>query len=325
MAEMDEAGRKRLSRRLLGSCAIFLIFAAGAWFVVAHFLSAVADPPRDFFAWPATFFLALGAFSFWGLLTGGGNSSHSLKALIRRAESGGSVTDGEPILCSGTVRAEREVLHAPISGTPCVAYFYVMYYWGRQFGATRQVQRVPVYWGTASVPFAVEGVMERRRILAVPRLEIAPKLLESDDARRAARAWVESTSFKDEANATLGSVKAAFTISGEMLTDDDGATRHDWRLAGVSRDVSDLNLEEIVVPVGGQAAVCGTWSESRGAIVSGDGLNGVLGVAVSLGGPASMPDDAVANKGIVTYLVTATGLTLIGAGLVWLARHLFAH
>jgi len=314
--------RAKLGRRLLSSCLIFLVFAAAAWFGIGRFLTAVPDPPRNVFAALASFFLALGGFSFWGLLTGGGSSPHTRSALIRRAESGGPVEDGQPIISSGVVRAEGDALTAPLSGTPCVAYFYRMYYWGESFRSNRPVQ-VVVYWGLASRPFALDGTRESRRVAAVPRLQIEPTPLTGEMARNAARSWIDSTTFAAEENAVLSSIGAAFSIAGEMLSDEDGATRRDWRLASVNRDVSKLLFEEVVVPVGQQAAVCGTWSRTRNAIVSGDGLKGVLGVTVSKGGPQSIPEDAVANKSMLTYLVTATMLTLVGLGIVWIALRFF--
>lgn len=194
----------------------------------------------------------------------------------------------------------------------------------RSLRRSRRRVRNIVYWGLASRPFVLEGTTERRRVVAVPRLRIEPAVLEGAWAHDAARAWIESTSFAAEGSAALTSVGTAFDIAREMLTDEDGATRRDWRLAGVNRSVSELILEEMVVPVGQQAAACGTWSRLREAIVAGDGLNGVLGVTVSLGGPQSIPDDAVANKSMLTYVVTASMLTLAGVGVAWIALRFFA-
>ena len=314
--------RRKLGRRLFSSCLVFLVFAALAWFGITRLLAAVPDPPRNIFVGVTTFFVALGAFSFWGLLTGGGNSQHSRKALIRRSESGGMPADGEPIISSGIVRAEGEPLTAPISGTPCVAYFYRMYYWKDSLTSSGQIQ-VVVYCGLASRPFALDGRTKVCRVAAAPRLQAEPAVLTGEAARRAARSWVDSTTFIAQENAVLSSVATAFNIAGEMLSDEDGATRRDWRLAGVNRDVDQLILEEMVVPVGQQAAVCGTWSQTRNAIVSGDGLNGVLGVTVSSGGPESIPEDAVANKSMLTYIVTASVLTLVGLGIAWVALRIF--
>jgi hypothetical protein len=314
--------RRKLGRRLWGSCLVFVVFAAIAWFAVSRFLIDVADPPRTAFAALSSFFLALGAFSFWGLATGGGNTTHSRKALIQRAESGGLPEDGQPVISSGVVRAEGKALTAPISRTPCVAYFYRMFYWAESLTSSGRVQ-VVVYWGLASEPFALEGSRERRRVAAVPRLAIEATTLTDAMEREAARNWVASTTFSDEENGNLGKVATAFSIAGEMFSDEDGATRRDWRLAGANRDLSRLELEEMVVPIGAQAAACGTWSQSRNAIVAGDGLNGVLGVTVSSGGPESIPEDAVANKSMLTYVVTATALTLVGLGIAWVALRFF--
>ena len=314
--------RVKLGRRLWRSCLVFLVFAAAAWFAISRYLTAVPDPPRNVFAALASFFLALGAFSFWGLLTGGGNSPHTRDALIRRAESGGPVEDGEPIISSGVVRAEGDPLTAPISGTPCVAYFYRMYYWAESRRSNRQVP-VVVYWGLASRPFALDGAHEHRRVAAVPRLQMEPTVLTGETARNAARSWIDSTTFHPQENAVLSSIGAAFSVAGEMLSDEDGATRRDWHLTSGNRDVSKLFFDEVVVPVGQQAAVCGTWSRARNAIVSGDGLKGILGVTVSKGGPQSVPEDAVANKSMLTYIATATMLTLVGLGIAWVALRFF--
>lgn len=319
MAGVD---RTRLKGQLLRSCLIFVVFAIASWFVMTRLLAGVREPPRNAFTALAAFFLALGAFSFWGLLTGGGRTQHSRKALLQRFRDGGPVADGDPIISSGVVRSEGGVLKAPLSGTPCVAYFYRMYYWAETLRRGRPVQ-MPVYWGVASLPFALEGPRERRHVRAAPRLQNKPVPLEGEATRSAARSWIASTSFTAEDNAVLGSVASAFTILGEMLTDEDGATRRDWRLAGSNRNPSDLLFEEMTVPVGQQAAVCGTWSQTRNAIVAGDGLNGVLGVTVSPGGPESIAEDAVANKSMLTYLVTATLLTAAGLGIAWVAERLF--
>jgi hypothetical protein len=322
MLSMAGPDRRKLGRRLFGSCLVFLVFAAVAWFAVSRFLTAVPDPPRTPFAALSSFFLALGAFSFWGLATGGGKSTHSRKALIRRAESGGTPEDGQPIISSGIVRPEGRTLTAPISGTPCVAYFYRMYYLAESRTTSGRVP-VVVYWGLASQPFSLQSSREHRRVTAVPRLQIPSTELPDEMMRQAARNWVASTTFSEEENGNLGVVATAFSIADEMFSDEDGATRRDWCQAGANRDMSRLLFEETVVPVGAEAAACGTWSQARNAIVSGDGLNGVLGVTVSLGGPQSIPEDAVANKGMLTYLVTATGLTLVGLGIAWVALRFF--
>jgi hypothetical protein len=315
--------RRKLGRRLYVSCLVFLVFAAAAWFALDRFLGNVSDPPRTPLAALSSFFLALGAFSFWGLATGGGNSPHTREALIRRAQSGGAPGDGEPVISSGVVRAEGDALLSPLSGTPCVAYFYRMYYWADSRTSRGRVQIV-LYWGLASRPFSLDGAREHRRVAAVPRLAIAADALDGAEARAAARSWIASTTFAEEENATAGAIGSAITIAGEMFSDEDGSTRRDWRRAGASRDVSQLFLEETVVPVGAEAAACGTWSVARNAIVSGDGLNGVLGVTVSRGGPQSIPENAVANKSMLTYLVTATALTLVGLGIAWVALRFFS-
>ena len=75
--------------------------------------------------------------------------------------------------------------------------------------------------------------------------------------------------------------------------------------------------------MGVEATVVGTWSDSRGAVVASDGLNGAIGVTVTLGGAESVPFDIVTNRSTLSYFTTATVLTAIGAGIILFARHFF--
>ena len=60
--------------------------------------------------------------------------------VLQRSESAQPPADGEAVLVTGRVRAAPPLLTAPLSGTPCVAYFYRMYRLGMR-GPDRGEQR----------------------------------------------------------------------------------------------------------------------------------------------------------------------------------------
>lgn len=323
---MNEGIGKKIGLRLLGGCAIYLFFFAAAWLVNDHFLQNVAPDPRRVCNGVASFFIALGIFSYWGILTGGGNSRFTREKLIARAESGTPPEDGQPILCSGSARATGSALRSPLQGKECVAYMYRMYYYGTGYGSSgNDAQMVNLYTGYASVPFSIRGMTEERRVVAVPQLKDNPSLVTDDAGRARAAEFIASTPFEPMQQRVLSGAAASLQLGKEMLTDDDGMTRHDWHLQTESLQVplERLLLDEIVVPVGPQVTVVGTWSDARGAIIPGDGLNGAIGVSVTSGGPESVPLDIVSNRSTLSYFITATILTGVGVGVIFFARHFF--
>jgi hypothetical protein len=207
---------------------------------------------------------------------------------------------------------------APLSQTPCVAYTYRMYRVGQE--TSRGRSEVPVYWGYASRPFAVDGPTSRTRVLAVPRLLDKARIQTGTTVVERARGVVRATHFEEVQWNTLGVVGTVFATAREMFTDEDGEARHDWRRAGDDTDPSDLILEEAVLPVSGQASVHGTWSAERGAIVAGGDPSAAFGVSAALGPPDNLGDTLPHST--VAYVVTATISTALGAGLVWFALKL---
>jgi hypothetical protein len=258
--------------------------------------------------------LTLGLSSFWSLARGEQGGDKSLAALIRRARTGEAPQDGEPAVAEGVVRSLHSPLTAPLSGVACAAYWYKLYYIGRLPGSARRVQ-VPVYWGYACRPFAIDSPVSRLRIFAVPLpRHAAESRLGPEVAERALR-LVETTSFERVAALPLESV---FQMAGDVFSDEDGEARRDWKKADDERDPKTLLFEETLLPVGALASAHGVWSAERGAIVS----QGALGTAVSitLGGPENLRGAPGLGHSTRAYLVSATLLTALGAGLVWLSR-----
>jgi hypothetical protein len=284
---------------------------------------AVPMELRPWLALVSALFLTVGLLSFWHLARGFGQGDASRAAVLRRAAAGERPPAGGPVVASGFVRALGAPLVAPLSGVECVGYIYRMYYLGRRRGHAPDSNRpveVPVYWGHAAQPFAIESPATRFRVLAVPMLLDTPFPREGADMVERARQLVAVTQFEQITTGVLGAAGTALQLANTMFNDDDGEARRDWMAAEEARDPQTLRLEETVLPVGHLASVAGTWSPERQAIVAGGEGSGGPGVSAILGTPEKLADHAGAlplHASVTAYLITAIALTATGVGLVW--------
>lgn len=277
---------------------------------------AVENPQvRLGFALASALFLSVGLGSFWSLARGYGSGGASRGAILRRAQSGERPPDGGAIIATGSVRALSTPLTAPLSGAPCVAYMYRMYSLTRQAGG--DASEVPVYWGYASRPFALDGPTGRTRVLAVPQLVSKPQVQDSRAAQARALALVKAASFEEVQWNVLGALGTAFAMVREIFTDEDGESRRDWHRAGDESDPSGLLLEETALPLDEEVSVHGIWSAEREAIVAQGDASVAAGVSAALGPPANLGSVLPSSTG--AYLATAIITTLLGAGIVWFA------
>lgn len=296
--------------------ALWALLTAGHYRVMTP---AVRVELRPWLALASALFVALGLLSFWYLARGSGQGDASRAAVLRRAAAGEVPPGGGPVVASGVVRALGAPLVAPLSGALCVGYQYRMYYMARGYGRRRPVE-VPVYWGHAARPFAIDSPATRFRVLAVPLLLDAPTPRDGAVVVERARQLVAAARFEEVERGALGAVGTALQLASTLFSDDDGEARRDFQAAGDARDPQTLRLEETLLPVGQVASVAGTWSPERNAIVAGgEGAVGP-GVSVILG-----PLEKLADQGgglplptsFASYLITATVLTALGLGLVW--------
>ncbi|MBK5258975.1 MAG: hypothetical protein JJE51_05230 [Thermoanaerobaculia bacterium] len=303
--------------KILKGC-IPLLALFGAVAVAVYLIVPSRVPPgfRVAASVAAAVFISLGLSSFWSLARGFGSGEKSRAALVRRAATGETPDDNEPILATGTVRSLSRPLVAPISGTECVSYIYNMFYW--TLDSRRRRIKVPVYWGYASQPFAVDTASSRRTVRAMPQMKHSAEEFPGSAAVERADAIIRSETFEEVDPNPVATVGTVFAAVNEMFTDEDGFTSRHWKRKGDERGAGELKLEETVLPAGATASVLGTWSAARGAIVPDLGSSGHIGVNATTG-PA---DELLASSGqhsFTSYLVTAIILTLIGAGIVWFA------
>jgi hypothetical protein len=292
--------------------AVFAILAV----MSIPYMTAVEEPALRYVIGPlGAGFLTLGLVSFWGLALGHGRGERSLQAMLDRARSGRFPDDGEPIIATGRVRPLTEPLVAPLSGTPCVGYWYRMYYTVR--GSDDGMVTVPVYWGSAARPFALESPAGPVRVMAVPLMAEGLRIHQGESAVERARVWIHTTRLEPVAMKVVGELKTVFDSARDVFTDADGESRHDWKRQDDERDPGDLILAEQVLPVDEEASVYGTWSRDRGAVVAG-GVGATLpAVSLVLGPPEKLEGKAGVHS-FGTYLLTAIVMTAVGLGIFWL-------
>lgn len=281
----------------------------------------IQDPAARYaFALTSALLLSVGLSSFWSMARGFGTGGNSRGAILRRVETGERPPDGGAILATGSVRALSTPLTAPLSGVSCVAYMYKMYY---VTGSGSDRSEVPVYWGYASRPFALDGPMGRTRVLAVPQLVSEAQVQNNSTARARAVAHAQTASFEEVQWNVLGALGTAFKMVREIFTDEDGESRHDWHRAGDERDPWSLILEESVLPLDDEVSVHGIWSAEREAVVAQGDASVAAGVSAALGPPANLGSVLPSPPG--SYLATATVSTLLGAAILFFALKVLPH
>ncbi|MEO5819217.1 MAG: hypothetical protein ABIT71_01820 [Vicinamibacteraceae bacterium] len=260
-------------------------------------------------------FGGLGLTSLYYLIRGHGRGPESRHVLEARARTDGPPQDGKLIIATGTVRSDRPLV-SPIGGVPCAAYDF------RMFTARRSSkglpEQVPVYWGYAGHPFALDSASRRYPVASVPFFTWESDALTDDDARDRARAFVRATGWETVEYGLLGTLDTVFRRVGEdSLT----GVRRDFALAyDDAPDVALLNLEERVLPLDATASAFGAWSGSLGAIVAPPSpLPGSCAV-VARGGTDGLDDQPGVPHTTRSYLASAIVFLLLAAGLFWVAR-----
>ena len=215
-------------KRSSSGCAIYFVLFLGLAYGLDRFTAPyLIAEARPWVGIVAAVFVTLAIGSFWGLLTGytqGGGSA----ALLAAAQQSGLPNQDGPLLCAGTVRLDAafgEPLIAPLSGTACAAYFYRMYY--VTSNPTERRKEVPVYWGSACVPFRIESASRSVRVAAVPMLDDAPTKMDAESHISRAREYIANTQF-EVASGIAGAIGTAFAIVDVIFGEENKHYRRDW-------------------------------------------------------------------------------------------------
>jgi len=183
--------------------------------------------------------------------------------------SGEEMTDGETVTIVGRVRALGSPLRAPFSDQQAVLYSYEIEHISQNAESSSTAKD---YSGFALAPTAIDSSRGSINLLGFPLLEGFPKTtIDSDAARQNAAAYIASTAFTDMQGFHPGQI---YQQIRDVLTDDDGHLRKDWKMTE-DRDLSDKYLTEQIVVPGEQVCVIGSWSAAKHGLVPG-GTDGVI-------------------------------------------------
>jgi hypothetical protein len=180
--------------------------------------------------------------SFVGLFTGARD-----RAALRRAIDGEPFRDGRLEAASGPIRPLDAPLDAPFTGRPCVAYEYDV----KKPGADRSE-----FAGVALAPSAIDTGRGSVHVLGWAILDEFPAGGGTLDTAR-------GTAYLQSARSEPLGLTSIVGILGDLLADDDGAIRKDFRIGPDTVDLQGRRIEERIVPVGAVVTMLGRWTEAR--------------------------------------------------------------
>lgn len=287
-------------------CALSL----ATWAVTGGFYYAYLrgrfDPPGDAIGAAIAGFLMMMAS---GILQNAWRSWRDL-AVLQGATLGTAPEDGRTYAAAGPIRPIGRAAVAPFSGTECVAYDYDVD--GNPEGDAEEGQGNQ-YGGFNLVPSAIAGSFGRIKLLTWPVLdEFKKRRLKDPRDYERARLYVASTTFEP-----MGFTKVYAQLK-DMLTDDDGQIRKDWKLADTPKPITECGLHERVVPVGEMVVAIGPYSAEKGGIVPGVGrgeapVRLLRGTAPAVYGQLKSRLRGQVVGAVIMLLVVNVGLFLLAA------------
>jgi hypothetical protein len=241
-----------VSLLILGAC------FGGYWYV----LHGHVEPPAFWWATGvASFFMWISASSVQGALASARDAMRVSSESSFGGFGGEQFEDDAMATVVGHIRAVGLPLHAPFSGTSAVLYSYEIDHVSR---GAKETTNVMDYSGFALAPCAIDSPHGSIRILGFPLLEgFAKRSYDTDEGRKNATAYLDATALKDMQGFHPGTI---FHEVKELLTDDDGQFRKDWKMTE-DRDLTSKYLHEQIVTPGDQVCAIGRWSAAKHGLI----------------------------------------------------------
>ncbi|HVT03194.1 MAG TPA: ankyrin repeat domain-containing protein [Thermoanaerobaculia bacterium] len=280
------------------SCLLSLLLFGGLFGAAWYFLHPRFYAPADWIgALVFALFTSLGIGSIRNAFHDSGDAG-----LIQRA--GEPRRDGERIAVTGPIHPIGEPLRSPLSQTACVAYEYELFHY--QQVRDQSDSRVKDRTGLALIPSVIRTSHGDVKLLGYPMLDSFPA--RSNDKWRENAAEYLARTPSEEIELTK-----VFSLVRELLTDDDGAIRKDWRLTDNTK-FDDLDLEEKVLAVGEVVTIIGQYSAAKNGIVQNLGQGGLR---IIRGDQTAA--SASLRSGRVRGLVAGVLLLTLPNGILWFA------
>jgi hypothetical protein len=245
-----------ISLLILGAC------FASYWYV----LHGRVEPPAFWWATGvASFFMWISVSSLQGAFTTARDAMRVSSESSFGGYGGEQFEDGATVTVVGHIRAAGSSLRAPFSGNPAVLYSYDIDHIAHTGSDANDVKD---YSGFAMTPCAIDSPHGSVRLLGFPLLEEFPKRsFDTEAGRRNALAYLESAPLTDMQGFHPGMI---YHEIKELLTDDDGHFRKDWKMTE-DRDLTGKHLREQIVAPGDQVCAIGCWSAAKHGLVPAGG------------------------------------------------------
>jgi hypothetical protein len=239
-------------------CFISLLILAACFGSYWYVLHGHVEPPAFWWATSvASFFMWISLSTFQGAFTSARDAMRVSSESSFGGFGGEQFADDAIVTVVGHIRTAGSSLRAPFSGKPAVLYSYDIDHISRSADGTSQTKD---YSGFALAPCAIDSPHGSVRIFGFPMLEGFPKIAyDSDEGRKNAAAYLDATAQTDMQGFHPGTI---FHEMKDLLTDEDGQFRKDWKMTE-DRNLSDKNLSEQVVAPGDQVCAIGRWSAAK--------------------------------------------------------------
>jgi len=224
-------------------------------------------PPADWIgALAGGFFLLLSIGAFQNAFRARKN-----RARLDGALSGAPFADGQQVAAIGPIAALGAPIESPFTRTPSVICSWDISHEGQSTSSSSSSDNtVRDFAGYTMTPCVVNAPGGTARILGFATLEGFKQQRTGPEAFANAESYLRSTTFEK-----LGLLQV-FSQVKDLLTDDDGYIRKDWRMAGEDfvLDPAVHTLNEEVVEDGETVCALGLYSAEKGG----------LGLGLSKGG-----------------------------------------
>jgi len=250
----------------------------GCWFALLTWGLAAAAYwywLRDRFDPPANIWVPIIAGFFMAMVVGMIRTAFSAIGDVRRVrralEPGGFMgeqpKDGENIAVAGHIRPLGMPLTAPFSHKQAVLYNYDVEHPGSS-SSRNNTGPVKDYSGLALTPSVIDTMRGQVKLLCFPQLEgVQKEVAFGPDALHNAEEYIRKTEW-----ASMGLNPAQmYREVRELLTDDDGEIRKNFRIHGCE-DLSGATLMEEIVEPGAQVFAFGKWSAEKRGLVPDQGI-----------------------------------------------------
>jgi hypothetical protein len=192
---------------------------------------------------------------------------------VRQALEPGGFTgeqprDGQNLAVAGHIRPLGMPLTAPFSHKRAVLYNYEVEHPGT---SSRRGNTGPTkdYSGLALTPSVIDTTRGQVKLLCFPQIEGETKeVVFGPDALRNAQDYIRATQWGSMTQINPAQI---YREVRELLTDDDGQIRKDFKIHGCE-DLSGATLIEQVVEPGAQVFAFGRWSEEKRGLIPDQGV-----------------------------------------------------